>query len=62
MPVGSHISSAEIIPFPIRFRSPVVAYDTAKPTDKTKTIYDASYASSWYHEAAIEDALKGPTS
>ncbi len=62
MPVGSHTGSAEIIQFPVRFRSPSVAFDTVKPADKSKKIYDAAYASSWYHEAAVEDALKGPKS
>ncbi len=61
MALGSHTGSAEIIQFPIRFRSPATSFDP-KSADKSKIVYDAAYASSWYHEAAVEDALKGPKS
>lgn len=61
MALGSHTGSAEIIQFPVRFRSPATNFDP-KLSDKSKIVYDAAYASSWYHEAAVEDASKAPKS
>ncbi len=64
MPHSSTFRSAEIIPFPVRFRAPAAAFDAAKTAEIAKGtgFYDVSFSSSWYHEAAIEDALKGPKS
>ncbi len=64
MPFSSHTGSAEIIPFPVRFRSPSASFEALKPAaDMTSyKIYDAAFGSSWYHQAALEDALRAPQS
>ncbi len=64
MPLGSHTGSAEIIQFPVHFRSPSASFQAVKPSMDMgdHKIYDAAFASSWYHEAAVEDAQKAPRS
>jgi len=64
MPVSPYTGTAEIIPFPIRARSRGPSLDALNPIadTTTKKIFDASSSGSWYHEAAVEDALRGPKS
>ena len=64
MSIRTHTGTAEIIPFPVRFRTPTPAFDAAVSVSDLKTtrIYDAGFASSWYHAAAVEDELRGPKS
>lgn len=64
MHAGSPTGSAQIIPFPGRNRAPQSAFEAGLATSegRSKPIYDAAFASSWYHEDAVVDAQQLPKS
>jgi hypothetical protein len=64
MPISTNTGTAEIIAFPVRFRTPGARYETLGPKAEAVSprIYDAAFSSSWYHEAAVQEAERGPKS
>ncbi len=64
MQTGSPMGSAQIIPFPVRGRASVGALDIAQASSARAAafIYDAAFASSWYHEDAVVDDRQAPKS
>lgn len=60
MQTVSPMGSAQIIPFPVRGRF-AEAGETAHPPRAAAMaiVYDAAFASSWYHEDALHEAPQG---
>lgn len=63
MQTGSPMGTAQIIPFPVRGRSAQAA-DTGRASNAAAMaiVYDAAFASSWYHEDALHDVPQGQKS
>lgn len=61
MQTGSPMGTAQIIPFPVRGRFAQAGGDTGRGASAAAMaiVYDAAFASSWYHEDALHDLPQG---
>ncbi len=64
MQTGSPMGSAQIIPFPVRGRSAQGGIETGRSSSAAAMaiVYDAAFASSWYHEDALHEVPQGKQS
>jgi hypothetical protein len=64
MQTGSPMGTAQIIPFPVRGRLAQGNSDAGCTSNAAAMaiVYDAAFASSWYHEDALHDGPQGQKS